>query len=267
MLKKLLANIGLLEKSQDIYSCIVEYGPQSARQISEHLGVPRPTVYDNLNSLIKHDLVIEHQESGKRIYSIDSIDNLANLLQLKIDELQQEKRDFNKIIATLEDQTRSSQPRIKFYPGIEGIRQVLSDLLWQKDIETLTMWPVSDMVDILGEEYMENLNKRRIRQNISIRGIWPKDKLIDFKTHPFLGVGKKHLRSIRYAPEKTSWDMSYWIYNDKVAFISSRKESFGFVVTSRDFVQLLKFQFEIIWNISKPVRPQPKYTDEFLNKV
>lgn len=109
------------------------------------------------------------------------------------------------------------------------------------------MWPISEMVDILGREYIADLNRRRIRQKISIRGVWPRDKSVDLKEHPFLGIGKGHLRELRFAPKEMIWNMSCWLYADKVAFISSRQEFFGLVIHSKDFVELQKAQFEVIW--------------------
>jgi hypothetical protein len=50
-----------------------------------------------------------------------------------------------------------------------------------------------------------------------------------------------------------TWDMGYWLYEDKVAFLSSEKEGFGFVVQSKDFANLMKVQFEEIWKISTTV--------------
>lgn len=129
------------------------------------------------------------------------------------------------------------------------------------------MWPISEMINLLGRDYLENLNRRRIRQQISIRGIWPADKKVDLKNHPYLGVGSKHLRQLRIAPEKMTWDMSYWLYADKVAFISSREECFGFLIHSRSFANLIKAQFEVIWKLSKPVKPEPQNTDEFLKTI
>ena len=61
--------------------------------------------------------------------------------------------------------------------------------------------------------------------------------------------------------------MSYWIYADKVAFISSKKEGFGFIVHSRDFAGLQKVQFDEMWRVSDPIKPEPKYTDAFLGTV
>ena len=79
-----------------------------------------------------------------------------------------------------------------------------------------------------------------------------------------MGVGKGFLRELRLAPKTMSWNMSYWLYADKVAFISSRAESFGFLIHSRDFAELIKTQFETIWPLCKPIAPQPQYTDRFL---
>ncbi len=64
-----------------------------------------------------------------------------------------------------------------------------------------------------------------------------------------------------------TWGMSYWLYEDKVAFISSKDESFGFVIHSKDFSNLIRSQFDIIWKLSKPIKPQPQHTDPFLKTI
>jgi len=171
------------------------------------------------------------------------------------------------MLPTLSKQTKNIEPKIKFYSGAEGVKQVLRDMLWYKNIETLTMWPMSEMVEILDKEYLADLNRKRIRRNISIKGIWPESKAVNLKEYPFLGVGKKHLRELRIAPKNMRWNMSYWLYEDKVAFISSRQEGFGFVVHSKDFSDLIRTQFEVIWEISKRIKPQSKYTDKFLETI
>ena len=56
--------------------------------------------------------------------------------------------------------------------------------------------------------------------------------------------------------------MGYIIYDKKVAFISSHKESFGFIVESVEFAGLQKMQFDILWNAAKGKRKSglPKQT-------
>ena len=90
---------------------------------------------------------------------------------------------------------------------------------------------------------------------------------MNFKEHPYLVVGKGHLRELRFAPHEMVWNMSYWLYADKAAFISSQKEMFGFVITSAEFVELMRAQFKIIWKISTPIKAQPQYTDSFLKTL
>lgn len=267
MIKKILNDIGLSNNASRIYMRLIETGHSSARQLAENLNLPRPTVYDNLKLLIKNSLVIEKEEENKKIFGIDDIKNLQNLISSKIELLKIDQQKIIDILPDLKLGFKSLEPKIKFYSGTEGIKQVLKDLLWYENIESLTMWPISEMVKILGAEYLENLNIRRIKQKISIRGIWPESKAVNFKDYPFLGVGKEHLRELRFAPKGMSWNMSYWLYADKVAFISSEQEYFGFVVHSRDFTELMKSQFEVIWKLSKPIKPQPQYTDKFLEKI
>ncbi|KKU48797.1 hypothetical protein A3H10_01580 [Candidatus Uhrbacteria bacterium RIFCSPLOWO2_12_FULL_46_10] len=267
MLNKILSDIGLPEATIRIYTQLLQGGSLSARQLAENLGLPRPSVYDNLKLLRQRGLVVERQEDNKKIFQLDDLKNLPQLLQERIDKLTQDKGEINDLLPTLARQGRTIEPKIRFYSGVDGVKQVLRDMLWYHDIETLTMWPISEMVEILGADYLATLNRRRIRQRISIRGIWPHDKIVSLKKYPFLGVGGQHLRELRLAPAGITWNMSYWLYADKVAFISSRQETFGFIVHSQDFADLIKAPFEIVWKISKPIKPQPQYTDSFLKTV
>lgn len=267
MISDLLHDVGLPENAIRVYLRLAETGSASARQLAENLNLPRTTIYDNLRFLFEGGLIVEQDEKDKKMFGIDDTKNLLHFVKTKIELLEDREKKIKELLPDLPVNARTLDPKIKFYSGTEGMKQALKDMLWYKNIETLTMWPISEMVEILGEEYLENLNRRRIRQNISIRGIWPHDKTVDFKRCPYLGVGKRHLRELRLAPKEMDWNMSYWLYADKVAFISSRAEGFGFVIHSRDFVDLIKTQFEVIWKLSKPIKREPQYTDEFLKTV
>lgn len=267
MFKKLFEDLGLSDNAHRVYLQLIENGTCSARMLAENLNIPRPSVYDNLKSLIQKGLVVERNEGNKKLFQVDDLKNLPRLLENKINSLQKEQNDLEDIIPKLLSQTQAVEPKIKFYSGVEGVRQVLNDMLWYKDIQTYALWPISEMVELLGKEYMADMNRKRIRQKLSTRGIWPEDKRLDLKNHPFLGVGKEFYREIRIAPKGMTWNMSYWVYADKVAFISSRKETFGFVIHSRDFAEMIKAQFEVIWKASKPIKAEPEHTDPFLRTV
>ena len=251
MVQDILKNIGLSETASRVYLHLLESGVSSARQVAEHISIPRTSVYDNLKILINLGLVVEENRENKRLFQIDDVKNISRLVKGQIENLQKQDKALKAILPTLGKQTDYLEPKIKFYSGAEGVKHVLNDILWYEDIETLTVWPISEMLSVLGADYLEEHNRKRIRRGISIRAIWPKDKSIKFGQFPFLGMGKDFLREIRVAPKGLTWNMGYWLYADKVAFISSRQESFGFIVHSRDFMEMIKSQFELVWPLCK----------------
>lgn len=267
MLQNILKNIGLSETTSRVYLRLLELGTTSARQLAENLNIPRPSIYDNLKTLIKLGLVIEQEQDNKKLFQADDVKNLSHLVKDKIANLQQQEKEIKKILPTINAQANYLEPKIKFHHGPEGIRHALNDLFWYDNIETLCIWPISEMIEVLGKNYLLENNRKRIRQKISIRAVWPQDKVVNFKQYPFLGVEKEFFREIRMAPKNMTWDMGYWLYADKVVFISSRKEGFGFTVHSKDFAALMKSQFELVWPLCQKIKVSQKDTASFLKNL
>ena len=252
MFTKIFEELQLSEVTQQVFNELITSGAMNARQLAEKVGIPRPSVYDHLNILKLKGLVMERTEEGGKIFSIDDLRNIEELLNDKIKVLEREKIEFKKSLPSLLQKTSFIEPKIKFYSGKEGMKQVINHIMLNRDIETILMWPMSEMMKVLGDEYLRDLNEKRVRRNIFLRVIWPKDKILNSKKYPYLASDEEHLRDLRIAPESMSWDMGYWMYEDKVAFLSSEKEGFGFVIQSKDFAKLIKAQFEEIWKHSKP---------------
>ncbi|MFA5029155.1 MAG: helix-turn-helix domain-containing protein [Patescibacteria group bacterium] len=267
MLQDILKNLDIPETTSRVYLRLLENGASSARQLAENLNIPRPSIYDNLRVLISLGLVTEIDQENKKLFKVDDIKNLSHLLIGKISNLQKQEKELKGIIPKLSVSNDYFEPKIKFYSGPDGVRRAVNDILWYEDIITLCTWPISEMLEVLGADWLAEHNKKRIRKKIALRTIWPSDKAVKFKQYPFLGVGKEFLREIRLAPKGMSWNMGYWLYADKVSFISSRKESFGFTVTSRDFTELIKSQFELVWPLCKKVVVDPKDTASFLKYI
>ena len=120
-------------------------------------------------------------------------------------------------------------------------------MLLYSDLETLSFWPIKAMLEILSPAFFRMLNKERIRQRLYTRAIWPRAQVVSVKRHPYLGVGEFFRREIRIAPAGVDFSLGYWIYGDRVAFLSSARESFGFILESAELVEMLRTQFEVIW--------------------
>jgi hypothetical protein len=124
-------------------------------------------------------------------------------------------------------------------------------MLMYSNVETIAFWPIKSMMETLTPEFFRFHNQLRIKNNIYTRAIWPINQTVDIKKYPFMGQGQTHLREIRIAPKSIDFKMGYWVYGNKVAFISSLKENYGFIIESKELVEVLKLQFEVVWDKSK----------------
>lgn len=255
MLNKLFKNFNLGEKETKVYLSLLEGGPVTAGSLALKLNIPRSSLYGFLFNLSSKNFVQQSQKNGIKIWQATPPEKITPLINQKINSLEEVRNSFIDILPdlTAKQDTDFTEPKFTYFEGVEGVKNVLKDGLLYRDIETISFWPFSDMMDILGEDFFVYFNKRRIERNIYIKALWPKGRAVDIKKYTFLGVGDKFRREIRQAPSNIDCSMGYWAYQNKVAFISSKKESFGFVVESVELKQLLETQFDVLWQLSKPI--------------
>ncbi len=267
MLQKILEEVGLSKGEVETYSQLVALGRSSARRLAEQLHIPRTSVYDKLKRLSQFGLVFDQDQDGQTVYCPTDETAISRLLEEKLTSLQTAKQKLHTVLPKLYGGTADAEPRTRHFLGVANVQRMLNDILWHEGTDVLTMWPFSDMVEALGSEFLESFHRRRIRRKIRLRAIQPKDKMVQFSRYPFMGVGKGHLRDLRITPSHMNWSMGYSVYGEKVAFVSSTKESFGFIVYSRDFANLMRMQFEEIWKLAKVVPEQKKWGEVFLKSI
>ena len=269
MLDRTFSRIGLGHSEAEVYLTLLQFGPSTAGNLAKKIGVPRSSLYGFLSSLSDSGLVSQSEQDGVKLWHSESPEKIAGILDQGIEEWGQAKTDFQKLLPELLERQSVdyNTPRFRYFEGAEGVQNILKDMLLYRDIETEAFWPIRNMVDVLGEEFFEYLNIHRIRQNIYTKAIWPPTKVVDIERYKFLGVGEEFRREIRTAPEHINSSMGYWAYHNRIAFVSSREESFGFIVESAEMRRMLSTQFKIIWAISKPIKVSLQATGEFLRKV
>lgn len=269
MLETSFSALGLNEEETTTYLSLLETGPITVGALSHKLGKPRPSLYGFLKRLQDKGLVTQSSKAGVRTYLAEAPEKVGLLFQKKLDDLSREHHAYQEMLPSLLKKIPSAflSPKFQLYEGAEGLQFVLKDMLLYRNIETQAFWPIKAMVDILSPEFFRYHNKERIKNNIYTRAIWPMSQVVEIKKHPYLGAGKEFRREIRIAPKEADFSMGYWIYKNKVAFISSRKESFGFIIESRELVEMLLAQFEIMWKLSKPITIKPGDTAAFLKEI
>lgn len=269
MLDDIFRTLGLREDDTKAYLYLLERGALSAGKLSKIMRMPRTTLYGYLDRLQDMGLVSQTVQSGVKIFTAESLEKVDLLYQRKIEKMRQGRQELVDLMPLLQNQYGVSlhKPRVQFYEGEQGLQTILEDMLLYSDIETYALWPIENMMDMMTEEFTHFHNTERIKRQISIKVIWPNIKADNIEKWPYLSVGDEFLREARTAPTDVDFKMGYWVYDNKVAFISSREEAFGFTIESVEFVNLVKMQFNLIWDISKPFEFKARGANVFLDDM
>jgi HTH-type transcriptional regulator, sugar sensing transcriptional regulator len=269
MLDSIFNSLGLKREHSDVYLSLLENGIMPAGKLAKRLNVPRSTLYGLLEELTHGGLVLQNEKENIKLWQAVPPETIKNIINEKINTLEKTRSSFDNILEDLKSSQKTDfvSPKFNYFEGAEEMKLMMKDTLLYDDLETELCWPVKDVIKVVGEDFLFDLNKKRVRNNIYIKAIWPREKSSDVEKNIFLAPGKEVLREVRLAPEGIDFSMGYWAYGNKVMFMSSRAENFGFIVESKELRQLLKTQFEILWKISEPLKSSPDNAKKFLEEI
>jgi HTH-type transcriptional regulator, sugar sensing transcriptional regulator len=269
MLENIFKKIGLKNVHAQVYMQLLDSVSLPAGKLAKIMNLNRQSIYEYLRDLANVGLVTQSEKQGVKIWQASSPDKLQKILVDQISQIETINKSLTDILPDLKAKQKVDfiTPKFTYYEGGEGVRQIFKDVMLYRDIETLAFWPVKDMVEVVGRDFLEKyVTKERLKRNISVKFIAPENKMVDIKKYPFFGSNAKLKRKVRIAPHNIHYSMGYWIYGNKVAFISSKKESFGFIVESKEMVQLQKNQFEVMWNLSKKIETSDSVIEKFITE-
>lgn len=237
-----LKQFGFDEKKARIYLAVLELGEAKAAEVAKKSGIERPTCYDILNKLVQDGLISFFDKRGVKHFVAEDPEKI----QVRLAE---KERALNQLLPELKSVYNSlkTKPKIKFFEGLAGIKTILEDTLTPHDKQLLGILSMRDLYEIPGKEFMDNYVKRRIEAKVKLRVIRSRIKEVG-ETWP---TNPKEYRELRYAPEKLSFPVTIYIYDNKVGIIGTKKENFGMLIESEEFFETFKNLFEVLWLVSK----------------
>ncbi|MFA6160305.1 MAG: helix-turn-helix domain-containing protein [Parcubacteria group bacterium] len=241
-IQKELEKQGLDPKKAKVYLAVLELGRATIIELSRKTKLKRTTVYDIVLILIGMGYVTEARKGKRRLFIAEDPEVLLNTNEQKLLE-------FKNLIPFLTE-IRSKvvpKPTIKFYDGTLGVRTIMEELLNVKNKEQLFWSSISDLVDFFGNRYMESWVKRRIKRGILSKVLLTKKRNV---ADIYMQSNDKFLREIRWLPKTYLFKGVVCIFDNKVCYISSREESFGFVIESNEFSQVMRLIFESSWAVA-----------------
>ncbi len=237
-----LVTLDIPYPARAVYQDLLEVGGSTPAAIAKRLRMTRPSVYDQLKRLETHGLVGAMEVNGKSRFGALPVKQLQRLLTERAQEVDAVGLALSALGAQVPSATTVT-PVIRFFEGKEGIAQLLNELLWNATKTIYTVWPHTHMERAVGQAALDAFNKKRIKQRIRIESVWTEQ----VPKSGYVWEGGDDGVTRRFAPKGYTPPMGFAVSGDTTMFLSTARESFGFLVTSRDVAGLMKAQFELVW--------------------
>lgn len=238
-IKQFLAQFDLIGKKADVYLAVLELGSGTVIEIARKSEIKRTTVYDILMDLEKSGLIYQTTKVNKRLFVAEDPEKLKK-------KLEEKERVLGEMLPQLRSlyNIKGIKPKIKFYEGKEGLRQVYADTLNYGG--EILAFASEDVVKTLGMEWANDYLQKRVKKEIRVRIILPKTELIEKEFNP---KDQKQLRSSKLVnPKKYPFSVEINIYGyQKIALMSAREEM-GIIIEGKEIYNTLKLIFELLWD-------------------
>jgi sugar-specific transcriptional regulator TrmB len=240
--EKVLNELGIDGTRAHFYLAALELGDAPVTAIAAKAGIGRSNAYEVLNRLTSMGLVSQVEQAGK-------VHVIAEDPSVLLRRLEQQRMMVTAVLPDLHSiHNRSrSKPRIRFFPGEEGIRTVLWDTLNCSTGPLRGILSMQELLETPGSLIMEQYIEARVKIGLHFRVIRSHTR----DTEAIWPTSKKELRQLRYAPANVPLAMTSYIYDNSVSFISSKRELYGILIQSQEFHALQETLFESLWAISK----------------
>ncbi|MBI5222683.1 MAG: helix-turn-helix domain-containing protein [Candidatus Magasanikbacteria bacterium] len=246
-MKKILKSLGLSDKETMVYLALLNLGTSNATALAEKTSINRVTAYPVLEQLLKRGLVSRFKKKGKLCYNAEDPRRLQEMEEKKY-------RQIEILIPQLMAQyhTGGVKPEVRFYEGHEGLNTLFFDSIHNnKTKEIFFLYPAWDIIDIFGKPEVEHYVAERVKSGIRVKAIRQHEKEVSFKEYPHLASDENILREVRFAPEGGEFSVINAIYDDRIAFIASKKENFGLLIQSPSLVRVMRMYFLSLWKQCK----------------
>ncbi|MGI9410321.1 MAG: TrmB family transcriptional regulator [Hyphomicrobiaceae bacterium] len=246
-IEQALLDLGLTAKESRFYIAALELGQAPVREIARKARISRTNAYDVLARLAAQGLVSQAETGPSQNMVV-----IAERPEHLVDMIEHRRRlalDVMPELKSLHNQSRST-PRVRYYDGLDGIKNVLSETLACNDKQLFGILSMRDLYEVPGRQWMDELVRRRIEAGVFLYAIRSREKDL----HNRWPDSFEDLRELRHPPDDRVFNMTSYIYDNKVAMISSRSEHFAMTIESEDFCLTQRHLFEVLWAASSPAK-------------
>lgn len=233
--QELIRAFGLSESELSVYVATLELGEAQIQDISRKSGVKRTSIYNFIDALKVLGLLSEIKKRKRRLFSAASPHHLLELQKSKLSSIE---RVVPELLA-IQNNVRN-KPRVSFYEGIEGIKEIYNMTL--RDKRPIYAWEDLDRTnEVLPAHFFKNYPEERAAKKIPARCI---DRDSAFAREFTAKNNARLLRESHFiSPKEFGTEIN--IFGNKVALFSMRKDfPFGVLIEDAGIAVTMK----VIWN-------------------
>lgn len=226
---EVLQNLGLKKKERDVFLCTLKLRQQPTSVIARTLRLNRVTTYVIMRRLVQKGLMRSYIKKGVQFFSAILPEELIDYADRKSMEW---KNTSNKISVLLPKLLQiapmsANLPKIRFYEGVEGIKEVYADTL-KNTSEIVGFLTVERIPQELKRYFIDYYTPKRKKEGIRCRLI-----LVDCeKSRRYHKLDKQNLRKTYLLPKTClPFETEISIYGkDRVALISFTESDLSAVI-------------------------------------
>ena len=245
-----LKALGLSNSEVTVYLAMTS-GIRRAADLVKTTKLKRPTVYYALGCLEKRGLISKTGKEGDKKFSLTPLERLVSMAESKVKESEQLKNNIQALIPNLKAQKPAAdlRPTVEFFEGVEAVRYAILDMLYCKNGQINSVVPKENFFWQVGEEFVERFVSERAARKIRTQNLWeaPIDEAVIKKYY-------QGLSQIRILPPvmASRFTSTVFMYDDKVLYVSSLKNSYCVLITSQEHHDTMQAWFDGLWAGSKP---------------
>lgn len=241
----ILQKLDLSPSEARAYLAILDAGEVKVSEIGRLIGVTRMAGYTASELLVSKGLLSYIEKKHKRTVIAEDPDRLRLRLRERKNKILEEEIALDVLMPELRTLFSSGEvkPQVKVYSGKEGLKTAMEDILKTlKKGETYVGYGSVENEFIEYGEYFLDYVPRRVKRNISFRGVVPaKNDAISAEEN------KNKLRDLRYVdPKEFPFKNEINIYGNKISIISF-KDQIGLIIESKQIADTQRLIFELAW--------------------
>ena len=238
--------LGLNEIDVKVYLALLKLGEASASEIAKKAEVPRASIYDILERLIKEGLVSHIVKDFKKYFSAADPKTIVESLEYK-------KKKIKDILPELEKVRKKTEEvsKTEIYTGIKGMQTIVNMTLEEK--EMFVLWATRKTAEVM-PYFMEKWHRERAKRKIQVKIIYNDTEEI----RKSIKQAKDYLQL-----EKGGWNyrflhISYLspimtvVFGNKVMLgIWKKEQPSAILIENKDIAETYKQYILSLWKIAK----------------